>query len=191
MSVFIDVLGSIFAGSLVVLTIISSILNIQQMNYNLQAFLALNLAANHFIEVVDMSYFEPVGLNIERTEPSVLEASRNRFVYQNRRSITTPLVTHAIEMQTNADNRIFFRVTENGITVFNSSPVFFESVDIFTYYDSNFNEIADPAARLNDVYSVRVDLVFTEAAWSRDPNQRIRYPVTFWRFFKNIYLVRG
>ena len=200
MNALIDVFGSIIAGSVVVLTILTSIFNIQQINYNINAFLHLNEAANHFIEVVDMAYFEPVGRNMLTTDNPIKVAARNRLIYENRSTPNGAPITYTIEMRF-INNRNTFIVTEqmtptSSVVEVYRSPYALESLDIFTYYGRDDNELTFDAVtnsitNTNSVYGVKVDLVFITEAWSNSDDHNIRYPITFWRYFKNIYLVRG
>jgi len=188
MSVFIDIIGAAVIGVMVIMTILFTIFNVQRMNYNVNTMLTLNTTANTLTEVIDMSYLEPVARHLQPEQPAIILAQRDQFTF-NRRHDNPPhnLQTYQLRMLRNADDNIFLSVmrTEGGIAteVFNSFPFFFESGDVFTFFDLNGNVTTDTDL----IRGVRVDLVFVADSFGRD-DSRISYPITFWRHFKNIYL---
>lgn len=191
MIVFLDIIGAVIAGTMVIITIISSIFNVQQMNYNIQTLLALNTTANQISEFLDLSYLESVGRNLKNTEDVIKSVSGNRFVYFSRAEYSdiNP-VEYTAETKTDANGNVFISIstkntpTSVSVEVFNSSPFFIEHTNIFTFFDIDGNITTN----INDVRYCQVDLVFVERGWDKKDNLYIKYPITFWRFFKNIYL---
>ncbi|MCL2063921.1 MAG: hypothetical protein FWG98_06075 [Candidatus Cloacimonetes bacterium] len=184
MNSLIDVIMAFVAGTIVVMTILYSIFQVRQMNYNIETFLTLNQTANNLIDVVDTAFLEPVGLHLRNDEQAVMVATQNEFVYRNRATSNAPVIDeYRIRMLTH-NSRNTLVITRNNAEVYNSYPVFFESPSIFTYYDRTNSVTTNP----NDVFSIRVDLNLITEAWSNLDDQRIEYPISFWRIFRNVYL---
>jgi len=197
MSFFIDIIAAIIAGGIIIFTIITSLFNVRQTSHNIEAFLTVNNNANHITKIIDNVYLEKVGLNLNYDEIATLTASRTefQFTYKNFPNDIN-LQTYHLQMLTDENNNNFLVVTLNGVEEFNSHPFFFESRNIFSYFDENFNTInfvgsTIPNNLLENIYGTQVELVFISDAWSNDANQQIRYPLTFWRYFKNVYLVKA
>lgn len=189
MGIYLDVIGAMVAGTMVILTIVNSIFNIQQMNYNVQTMLALNSTANQMTEVIDMMYLEPVAKNLKKDEVAVNIAKSNEFEFISRLTYNdNTITTYKLEMLSDSKNNNYLSVKENNHVVFNSSPFYFDSKDVFKYYDEDFNELLNIVTEFDDIRAVRVDLVYVAEGWNNKNDLKIKYPVTFWRFLKNIYL---
>lgn len=81
MIVLLDIIGAIIAGTMVIITIVNSIFNIQQMNYNIQTLLSLNTVGNEITEFIDLTYLESVGRNLKSTDQIISTAKENEFTF--------------------------------------------------------------------------------------------------------------
>ena len=184
MNFLIDIIGAFVAGTIVIITILYSMFNVRQMNYNTEVFLNLNTTANNLVEVIDSAYLEPVGVNLTQGENAVFLATPNAFGYRNRATSTSPLTEYRVEMRTQ-NNKNTLVVTRNNVVEYNSYPVFFENSNVFTYFDAS----TAPTTNAADVFGVRVDLNLVADSWSNSPDKTINYPISFWRYFRNVYIV--
>jgi len=195
MSVLIDVIGATIAGAALIVTILFTIFNVQRSNFNINALLTLNTVANTVSETIDLEYFEHVGRNIEEADQIFVQATNTTFVYRMRTHVesnpASRLRTYRVQMLTNANNDIFLSVRRQEGTgaeteVFNSTPFFFNSTDVFVYLDEHGDPIANPMASLPDIHGIQVNLVYVTNSHA-GADQRILFPVSFWRFFINSY----
>jgi len=183
MSFIIDQIGATIAGAVVLLVIIKSVFTFNQMNHSVRTLLALNTSANHITEVVDMMFLEPIGQYSISEDEIILSASRSEIVVNNKE--TGGIMT--IKMN-NEEGNNFLTITHNGLEEYNTSPVFFESAEVFTFLDKHNREVEPIAANLAEIYGIKVEMVLIAPGWKKDDPQPIRYPLTFWRSFKGLYL---
>jgi len=189
MIVMIDIIGAMIAGTMVVMTIVNSIFNVQQMNYNIQALLGLNTIANQVTEFIDLNYLESVGRNLASGDSVFVSAGINELVFYTKPSYAdTNLTKFTITALTNSSNQSYISVNSGNTEVFNSLPFRIKNTDIFTYYDDKQLPIADLNNNLKKIFYIKVSLVFIEEGWDNRNDLVIEYPIVFWRFFKNIYL---
>jgi len=201
MGALLDVLGSVIAGGIVIITIIFSILNIQRTNYTVQTMLSLNTAANRITETIDLDFFEHVGRNVEELGDVFGPVVNARmFQYRMNTQYNAPLAQQFLyTVQTVQDgNNIYLQVNQSfrsGTTWsapaqrFSSAPFSFDSMDVFTYLDVNGNELVPPIADLTNIRGVRIDLVYVAPAYNA--GELIQFPITFWRLFNNVYIAAG
>jgi len=201
MGALLDVLGSVIAGGIIIITIIFSILNIQRTNYTVQTMLSLNTAANRITETIDLDFFEHVGRNIEDLGDVFGPVVNGRmFQYRmNAQHNALPAQQFLYTVQTVHDgNNIFLQVTQQfrsgtgwsaPVQRFSSAPFSFESMDVFTYLDVDGNELVPPIGDLTSIRGVRIALVYVAPALNA--GEFIQFPVTFWRLFNNVYITAG
>jgi hypothetical protein len=188
MSAIIDIIGATIAGGMVLITIITTIFNIQRNNFNTNVWLNMKSHAQTFINSFDQAYLENVGrhmLSSADAEDLILTAETNMFSYNsaNRPFDPTPS-TFVIEV-TGTPQKYVIEVKENGVKVYDSLPFYLANNDIFVYYDSMGN-VVSPGTHLDQISLCRVNLVFNADSWDADPSVMLNFPITFWRNFKNI-----
>jgi len=208
MTALLDVTLATITGIIVILTILFSILNVQQMSYNLQVMLGVY---EHVAVITDISYGLPAyleragrhlaDLNIPPTPPSTVSpglepmftmATNDRMTFRYKDNFYDDNINiRVVDIQylTNAPGgRI--EVSINGALQLSTLPYLLEEPR-YTYYDRNNAVIANPGTNqtlLNNIRSCRVDLIFRAPGWGRDDVLQIRYPITAWTYFKNTYL---
>jgi len=190
MPAYMDVIGSVVAGTFIIITIIYSIFNIQRMNHNISTLLLLNNTANTMTDVIDLMYLEPVARNLGRDEEAIIRATSNEFRFRKRVVDEGDLMEYHLQTVADASGNISFIVREvnagvtgTGTEVFNSAPFFIQSGDVFSY----FNRHGNPTDTLSAIHGIKVDFVYVKPGWNAESDE-ILYPITFWRYFKNIYL---
>jgi hypothetical protein len=170
------------------------------MDYNIQAQLNLNTAASRVPEVLDMGFLESLGRLTDRSDNHILEAQPNLFRFYaikiEEGTPQPPPIQVIYRMQTTPiPGTDFFGIEifeENTASppvsnlVYTANPYRFESANIFRYFSAGKTQITDPA-NFENIRYVEVNLVFVEPAAGRG-NDLLRYPITFWRYFKNLYI---
>ena len=182
MGTIIDVVGSRIAGTVILLLIISSIFAGNSMNHNVRTLLNLNTAANQIAEVIDMAFLEKVGQNATSADEVIPMATSDELVIRT----VNPNAIVWLKMNTKDGNH-YLSITRNGKEEYNTTPYYFESKDIFTYLDKDNNEVVPTATNLDTIYGVKVDIVLIAPSMGKG-EAPIRYPLTFWRNFKGVYL---
>ena len=187
MNSIIDVIGALIAGTVVIITIILTIINVQKIKYNTETMLNLYSSGDIYVSSIDQGFLEKVGLNLYNDEAPITIANQNIFEFRAKETRTaTSMDTYRIFTTTTNNNRSLI-ITENGTEVFATTPVFIGTGDIFTYYDGGNPPL--PTFDTALIHSVKVDLTFLAPAWNENilkPN--LEYPITFWRYFKNVYI---
>ena len=217
MSVIIDVIGATIAGSLLVLTILATIFNVHEMNYNIQMLLAMNHHGKNVQHILDTEFIEKAGqflapsteLPIFSPHPDSTNSTRMTFHFWDnigrinhlRYSISTEEfvgddVGSAFSVQVH-------RINGFPILEYDSDPFFLASDNIFTYFgyevgDENGNGISNEFFVLDiatldvaRIRAVRVDLVFHTLAFDRATGLNLVYPLSFWRIFTNAYILNN
>ena len=189
MNSIIDVIGALIASTVIIITILLTIINIQKIKYNSETLLGLYSAGDLIASAIDQEYLEKVGYNLYNDEVRITVATPTNFHFNYKSTRTATSMNNV---------RIFTSVVNGNTSLqaidpivppggFDSTPVFLESGNIFTYYDGG-NPPA-PTTVLDDIHSVKVELVFIAPAWNDNPTKpNLRYPITFWRYFKNVYI---
>ena len=186
MSAIIDIIGSRIAGTVILLVIISSIFAANNTNYNVKTLLRLNTTANQVAEVIDMAFLEPIGQNATASDNVIVSANNKEIIVKN----VKPDGTIVIKMNTISGNH-FLTIHRNGVEEYNTTPFYFESPEIFTFLDKNNTAIVPNSSNYEDIYGVRVDIVLIAPSMGKGDNHNVRYPLTFWRNFKGVYLKDG
>ena len=191
MSSIIDVIGALIASTVIIITIILTIINVQKIKYNTETMLNLYQSGDLIASGLDLEYLEKVGRNLYNDEVAVTRATANEFVFrtrENRADAGMKIVRIFTTAVAGTTNTFRLQVSVNGLPPeFDSSPVFIQSGDIFTYFDGSDPPVITTAEA--DIHSVQVNLTFLAPAWNEDPSRpNLEYPLTFWRFFKNAYI---
>jgi len=201
MITLLDVTLSVITGMIVILTIIFSILNVNQMNYNLETMLTLHKHGTITLYWLEM-YLETAGRNLSSTESVFNVATENsmRFNYKEN-FYDSDSQYYEINYVTTGVGRI--EVSKNGgaveyqtfpATLDMSPPPTNALQPIFTYFDEEEHVIPFPINTqdaLDSIRSVRVDLIFSAPGWGKDDDLTVYYPITFWKYFKNIYIANA
>ena len=205
MSTILDVIMAVIAGSIVIVTIMITIIKINQMNYNLQTMMNLQEDSNLVITAIDEAFLEPVGNHLHNFETAITHASAGQFSYNFRAVICGCKIdepnwmtdcTHPLQSATITTEQVGtgFRLIANSTwdpkrpgmpMVFQTTVYPLTTGDIFTYYDVDENVTNN----LSDIRSVKFNFEFRARGWyDTEDEAEIRYPVAFWRYFKNIYI---
>jgi len=200
MGSIIDIIGALIAGGLIIITIILTINNVRIMDYNIQTELNLHTAALKVPEVLEVGYLESLGRLTNRSDVPISIASPNQFQFFGITINAAGNLEQVIYTLESAliPNTNFFHVrvitqttTTPPITnqTYTTQPYQFENGNIFTYFDGNNNSLGSTVIGddLDLIRSVQVDLMFIEPAAGRT-DAFMRYPITFWRYFKNLYI---
>jgi len=207
MITLLDVTLSVITGTIVILTIVFSIININQMNYNLETMLTLHKHAANVIYWLDL-YLEPAGRYIANTatgtpptpQPTFLEATEHRLRFNSIENfydtITQMREYDFIHVNTGGEPRIEVRIGPSGgptTEVYRTYPATLQE-PVYTYFDSLLTVInpTNTPAQMARIRSVRVDLILSAPGWTNNPDHAtIFYPITFWKYFKNVYIANA
>jgi len=181
MGALLDVIGAVVAGSLVVTTIILSILNFQEFNFNIQSTLYLTDSGEEVVRVLDQYYLSNIE-DIDTISPrlfrfkakldNVNTDSITIEISNKKETIGYPMTVTVVNMTTKA-SRI------------DAGPFVVADTNVFTFY----NKFLDTTSTLDDIRNMRIDLSFPKEAWSTNNNTKLLYyPITFWKSLKTIYI---
>jgi len=196
MVTLLDVTLSVITGMIVILTIIFSIININQMSYNLETMLALHEfctntsdSGENVIEILE-TYLEYAGRHMADPDSQrvfhIAESNRLRFRAKEESFSPTP---DMYEFRYGTGNGLpRLEVLKNGNEVFRTWPYALRE-PVFTYFNYDGNPINPTTdAQRAAIRSVRVDLIFEAPGWGKQDDLVIGYPITFWQYFKNLYI---
>ena len=217
MSVIIDIIGATIAGSLLVLTILATIFNVHEVNYNIQMLLSMNHHGKNVQNILDTRFIERAGQFLNSSElpvfspnPDSTNSTRMTYHYWDtigrveylRYTVSTEEL--AGEDIGNAFSVQVHRVNGSSLNLeFDSYPFFLATNHIFRYYgyeigDENGNGISNEFFELDSaplnvsrIRAVRIDLVFHTMAFDRATGQNLVYPLSFWRIFTNAYILNN
>jgi hypothetical protein len=191
MTAILDILAATIAGTMIILTIIVSIFNISQVNYNVSMFLAMNTHAQKVIEVLNDVYLENTGKYMETADGAAIGRSLpDALTIRSRLEHFSPTATEfRFDVVPAGGGGFVLEVTdETGMVVYDTLPYHLTTQNVFTYFDENNVLIADPVANSADIRVCRVDLEFFTPGLGNIEDLELTYPITFWRYFKNLYL---
>lgn len=185
MGALLDILGSVFTGTLVLITIITSILNFQELHYNIRTMITLADIGEQVMENFDKYYLANIE-EVDRIYGSKMIAkgkldlavvdSMIIEVGKTKDGLGYPLTINVVNM-----------ATKNSTLSF--GPFTVADTTVFTFYDLNMNEITSNDSLAN-IRNIRVNLTFIEKGWERVEGEKkyITHPVMFWKCFKTIYV---
>jgi hypothetical protein len=175
-----DSIGAMVVGSLVLITILTSILNFQQLNYNIITITNLTDISEKIFKVFDQYYMANVE-TVVGSEPShfsyhaTLEGGRKQLVEiiisDNKTGIGYPLMVKTTDILTNEEK-------------IDAGSYILADYNVFTYYNRDMVEVASP----DSVNNVMMELTFLDKGWKGDENDMIYYYMTIWKSFKKTYL---
>jgi len=182
MSALLDVIMSVIVGGLIVITIILTIGNIQEMNYNTSHMQDLKFLGNNLIEVLDAHFLESVGRNMG-SDQTILEATKSSFTFKSRQEPGSADSTVVISLEPTPDG---FRldIRQDGVLMTHPNPSFLlESDEIFYFFDANKAETYD----IDQIKGVQVELKFVSKNFKNESGS-LKYQLSFVRFFRNVYI---
>jgi len=196
MTAILDIILATIAGSIVILTILFSIFNVQQMSYNTQIILALSDHATKSAEVLASEYMERAGRHITAPTPVFTQASSVFMRFNTQDEFWTPVRDLRIQWASiSAPDVGTIDVHEDMVgRLYDTDPYFVRSPR-YRYFDETYQELdVSIPANLALIRSCRATIVFCAPGWERgatlqdmdDP--QIQIPITFWSFFKNAYI---
>ncbi|MCL1827350.1 MAG: hypothetical protein FWG20_04840 [Candidatus Cloacimonetes bacterium] len=191
MTAIIDVIGAMIAGALIMITIIYTIFNVQRNNFNMDMMFNMKTHAQHVVDVLDRAYLENVGAHMATAGPGmdiITAAGPDKFSYRSAKDPYVATVDLFEIRVVGSPNQYQIEVTENGAVIFDSAPFFIANNDIFTYIDFEGNQLdiaANPGA-ISSIGYCQTNLIFTTFNHDTDVDSMLRYPITFWRGFKNL-----
>lgn len=181
MGALLDTMGAVVTGTMAIITIIFSILNFQEFNFNIQSMLQLTDEGENTIKVFDEYYLSNIE-DIDYISPRmfIFKAKLDNVnidsvvveVGKEKENLGYPLTVTVVDMHTKASR-------------LDAGPFTIADTSVFTYY----NKFMDTTSVLDDIRNLQIDLSFPRQAWSGRNEQKIMYyPVTFWKSLKTIYI---
>jgi len=210
MTVVLDVILATIASAIVILTIIFSVLNVQQMNYNTMQWLAITDYAMDSVEVLQ-DWLGRAGLH-STTEDDPFGPQIPTF--NSDFNYTFGFYAKDDFWQT---GRYWYEFgfqrigTDNNVgrvmMVEQEYPMALTNIDTFTidvyeverpictFYRADGTAFTptptNPISSTDgqNIRSAKIDMVFRAPGWGRgDDDLTIRFPVSFWVYFKNMYI---
>lgn len=197
MASMIDVVGATIAGIMVLALIVTSLFNIQALNYNTQIQLNLSEMAEDLITGKTIgsdnylgleTYLSKVGAGVPDTL-AIIEATSISFKFLGKINSTSAVSTFYLvqESETSDGFPLYFYQDDMSNPIF--GPFWLaDSLDI-TYFDISDNAVADPNSNHDLIRSAEIDLNFFFNTYQPDIDKRsIRHNIVVWKYFKNLYL---
>jgi hypothetical protein len=189
MTAILDILAATIAGTMIILTIIASIFNISQVNYNVSMFLAMNTHAQTVVTVLNDVYLENTGKYMGNTESITRSLPDALTIRTKLEHFNTAISEFHFDLVPATGGGFVLQVSdETGIVLYDTLPYSLTNSDVFSYFDENNVLIADPVANAGDIRVCRIDLQFFTPGLGNIDDLEMTYPITFWRYFKNLYL---
>jgi hypothetical protein len=191
MTALIDVIGATVAGAMVIMTILSTIFNVQRNNFNMNMILSMKTHSQKFISAFGQVYLENVGNHMESasfTGDIIHCAEPNLFSYMAAKRPYDPNPSAYIIQVIGSPSNYVIQVVEDGRIVYDSLPFFLKDNNIFTYKDGTGQTVApttDPT-ELRKIESCQVDISFTTFSHDTNPDAMLYYPTRFWHSFRNV-----
>lgn len=190
MTSLLDALGAAAIGGLFIITMLTAMFNIQAEGFNATMAITTTRISEEYVNLVDSLYMAKVGLGaIEGDE--IITADENEFVFITQwnylaeppRLISGVNFEISIVVGDETDDGYPLTVHQDNEHLF--GPIYLSENDIFTYYDVDENETTTRA----EIRSARVQMAFrTETYRFQSGPQSVSYRLTFWKYFKNLYL---
>ena len=184
MITLLESIAATIIGGIFILTMITSIINIQAVGVNTNQQIQLVEISEDVVSVIE-SYLSLVGAGVADSVNAIISTQDTLFSYSYADSVGGS--PHVIDMtQENINGVKQLSVYEDG----NVTPVLgpFELSDFgiqFIYYDVNDNP--NPADSL--VRYVQMIMEFEYDTYREDIDKRfIRHRIQIWKYFKNLYL---
>ncbi len=185
MGVIFDILGAVVIGTIVLMTIITSILNFQEFHYNIRTMITMAESGEKIVEMFDKHYLS----NIERID----WISPSKIYLKGKLDLTE---VDSIIVEIGKTKQDFgYPVSIKVVNMANNSvdtnllPLLVSDTLAFTFYDINMNVVTSNDS-LSSIRNIRVNFNFIEKGWERKEGEKkvITHPVSFWKCFKTIYI---
>lgn len=198
MSSLLDVIGATISGSLVLLMIFSSLLNVQVISYNTQLQISLTQTSEDMITGrrvgntnrpgID-SYLSKVGAGVPEITDPIIEATSISFKFLGQTNPTSSISTfHFVQENVTSDGfplYVYLDDMSNPV----SGPFWMSDSLSIQYYDVGNNLITSPDSNHDLIRSIEVKVTFYYDTYQSDIDKRfIKHTIVFWKYFKNLYL---
>jgi len=171
MGALLDAMGAVVIGSIVLITIMTSIMNFQQLNYNILTLTNLTDISEYYMaNVEDVVLATPRHFSfhayLDGTQLDLIEI----IIDNQKEGIGYPLKV---------------KITEPDSSVrWDAGSYIITDTLVFTYYDRQMIETTAP----DSVANLKMELTFVSKGWKEDESETIRYFMTIWKSLKKIYL---
>ncbi len=172
-------MGAVVVGSIVMITIMTSIMNFQELNYNILTLTNLTDISEKIYKVFDQYYMANVD-DIVTTTPR--HFSFHTYLDGSQLELVEIIIGNEKE---GIGYPLKVKITKPDSTVrWDAGSYIISDTLVFTYYDRQMVETTSP----DSVANIKMELTFVEKGWKQDENQCIKYFMTIWKSFKKIYL---
>ena len=191
MSSLLDAVGALAIGGLFLVTLFTTLFNVQVTGQNIGLQVNLNQCAEVICKELDR-HLGKVGVDVSGSV--ILVAEPDSFKFCSKWSITadtTTSIENIIKIAIGDSMPCGFpmEVTENDTLIPGTDIALWLKSLNFTYYNEDDRIILTPIDSLNHIRSVKVDMEFFHEGSSVGPNARdINTKIVFWKYFKNLYL---
>ena len=191
MSSLLDAIGALAIGGLFLVTMFTTLFNVQVTGQNIGLQVNLNQCAQVICRELDL-YLGKVGVDV--SGPDILEAEPQSFEFRSKWSITADTTTtteNTVKIAIGDSMPCGFpiEVTQNDTLIPGSDIALWLKSLNFTYYNEDDRIILTPLDSLNHIRSVKVDMEFFHEGSSVGTGARnINTKIVFWKYFKNLYL---
>jgi len=190
MSSLLDAIGAVAIGGLFLVTMFTTLFNVQVTGQNIGLQVTLNQCADVICDELD-NYLGKVCIDVTGSgSDTIMVAASDSFKFCSNWDVFADITTsseNVIKIALGDSTHIGYpmEVTQNGILVSGTDiPLWLKSMK-FTYYDVDENE----TFILKDIRSVKVEMEFFHEGSLVGPGERnINTKIIFWKYFKNLYL---
>ena len=165
-----NIIGSALISGLILLTIFSSLSNVQVFSYNTQLQISLNkmsedLITGRKVNGIDYPgltrYLSKVGAGVPTGTSAILEATSNSFRFLGQMSVSSSINTIYIVQESQTSKGYPIYVYNNDMTTSELGPFWLADSLNLTYYDVNNAIITSPNSNRDLIRSIKVDLIFS------------------------------
>ena len=191
MGSLLDAIGAAVIGSLLLISMFNAIFNVQAIGQNIKMLVTLYDVSDKVTSVIE-SYLSKVGLDVDTTSAIIGAAAPDSFKFLGKMSLDTLLAVDTfliVDGDSIPDKGYPLRLLRNDSLKL--GPFYLSDTLKFTYYTGNDDSLAFPIAQVyrDSIRYVKVEMEFSFDRFSTDPEKRkIRHRITFWKYFKNLYL---
>ncbi|MCF7859005.1 MAG: hypothetical protein K9N07_06725 [Candidatus Cloacimonetes bacterium] len=198
MSSLLDVIGATIAGSMVLLMILSSLLNMQVISHNTELQFGLTKMSEDLItgrKVGTVSYpgvesiLSKVGSGVASSTDPIIEATAISFKFLGQSNPSSAVSTFHFVQKTGTQQGFPLYVYQNDMTNPILGPFWMADSLEITYLDKDNIKLLSPNSDHDLIRAIQVNLTFFYNTYRPDIDKRlIRHKIVFWKYFKNLYL---
>ena len=179
----IDVLGATIIGAILLLSMLSATYHVQAMSLNIRMYVNLFDISDNTISIVE-AYLSKVGFGLPAGTTAILAATPDSVLFRAKLSLldSTYTTLSLVQGDSIADKGYPFQLKRNGVREL--GPFYLSDKMILTYYDENVDATTDPP----DIRSVKCEMEFFYKTSGKFDTKQYKNRITFWKYFKNLYL---